>query len=95
MIFWKQDEFTYPVGEPLFIPNPEGVEEDDGIVICSFVDIRPDQKDFLLFLNKDMTELGRATFDQEIPIAYHGVFLKSSSQVQEIQNYPKKSNSDN
>ncbi|CAG7830645.1 unnamed protein product [Allacma fusca] len=33
------------------LPNPEGVEENDGIAVYSIVEIRPDRKDFLLFLN--------------------------------------------
>ncbi|CAG7720071.1 unnamed protein product [Allacma fusca] len=44
-----------PAYLPLYV-HPEGVEEEDGIVICSLVDIRPARKDFLQFSRKNQIQ---------------------------------------
>jgi len=75
---WKENAFNYP-SEPIFIPNPLGTEEDDGVLISSVTDSRPEAQDFLLYLDaKTLTELGRAYFVNRIPTGLHGIFLPSS-----------------
>ena len=69
---WRDTDFYYP-GEVIFIPNPNGKDEDDGILIsaCSNIENGSDEsssKDFLLFVDaKTMKELGRAKFKAHIP----------------------------
>jgi len=65
-------------GEPLFIPNPNGTDEDDGILISPVTNYIVGMDDFLLFLDaKTMKEIGRATFKNKIPPALHGIYLPS------------------
>ena len=50
----------YP-SEPVFVPNPDGVEEDDGIVLSNVVCSNPNQHPFLLILDaKTFNETARA-----------------------------------
>ena len=66
-VAWQGDTFTHP-SEAVFIPNPEATSEDSGLIVASVTDVREDVKDFLLFLDaRNMTEIGRASFDDEVP----------------------------
>lgn len=72
----------YP-GEPIFIPHPESVTEDNGVVlsvVLSF-NISADQPEsFLLFLDAlTFTEVARATLPEPLPFALHGLFLEERS----------------
>jgi len=70
---WTQED-CYPA-ESLFIPNPEGKEEDDGILMSIVLDTKA-QKTFLLILDaKTMTEIGRAVVPQVVPFGFHGNFF--------------------
>ena len=40
----------YP-SEPVFVPNPDGVEEDDGVILSNVVSSNPNQHPFLLILD--------------------------------------------
>jgi torulene dioxygenase len=62
-------------GEPIFVPDPNGTEEDDGVIL-SIVLIGELAKSILIVLNaKDMTELGRAEMETVFPLGFHGVFV--------------------
>lgn len=77
-LVWRESDSYYP-GEPVFIPNPTGVSEDDGVIITGVTDSRTDSSDFLLFLDaRNFQELGRVKFRQNIPTALHGIFLNQS-----------------
>ena len=66
-VAWQGDTFTHP-SEAVFIPNPEATSEDSGLIVASVTDVREDVKDFLLFLDaRNMTEIGRASFDDQVP----------------------------
>ena len=55
-------------GEPIFIPNPESMEEDAGVLMTTCSDVRNGEKDYVIFLDaKTMTELGRAAVAAQIP----------------------------
>ncbi|CAG7723048.1 unnamed protein product, partial [Allacma fusca] len=72
---FKEDEHVFP-GEPYFLPRPNGSDEEDGVVLVPMTNTKDPHKDFLLFLDKDMTEIARATFQNDIPSAFHGIFLR-------------------
>jgi len=73
--FWKDSSYSFP-GEPIFVPNPNGVAEDDGVLISAVTDTRDEASDFVVILDaKSMKELGRAKFKSHIPQALHGLFL--------------------
>lgn len=76
---WKENEFCF-MEEPLFVPNPKGTTEDDGVLLCVVTDVRDEHEDFLIVLNaKNMEELGRAKFKSNLPHGIHGLFLPAGS----------------
>ncbi|MCS4198440.1 carotenoid oxygenase family protein [Salinibacter ruber] len=70
---WDENE-TYP-GEPVFVPDPDGSDEDDGVVLSVVLD--PEAKrSFLLVLDaKSFTERARAEVPHPIPFGFHGQFF--------------------
>ncbi|ODN02416.1 Beta,beta-carotene 15,15'-monooxygenase [Orchesella cincta] len=67
------------LGEPMFIPNPNGTEEDDGIIISCVTRAIHEEKSSLMFLDgKTMKEIARAEFHNFIPLAVHGILLPKS-----------------
>uniref|UniRef100_A0A8C7N4P6 Carotenoid-cleaving dioxygenase, mitochondrial n=1 Tax=Oncorhynchus kisutch TaxID=8019 RepID=A0A8C7N4P6_ONCKI len=61
--------------EPVFIPSPDAVEEDDGVILSVVVTPTEDKSTFLLVLNaKTWEELGRAEVPVNIPYGFHGTF---------------------
>jgi beta,beta-carotene 9',10'-dioxygenase len=63
----------YPT-EPVFVPRPDAVEEDDGVVLSVLLDA-PSRTSFLLVLDAhDLTELARATIPFAIPFGLHGAY---------------------
>ncbi|MDF2577240.1 MAG: lignostilbene-alpha,beta-dioxygenase [Chlamydiales bacterium] len=70
---WYEPE-TYP-GEPIFVSNPMGVQEDDGVVM-SVVLSPKHNKSFLLLLNAtNFVELARVWLPHHNPFALHGNFF--------------------
>ena len=64
-------------GEPVFVPRPNGHEEDDGVIIDIVLDIVK-QNTFLLILDaKNFKEIGRAYAPFTIPIGLHGQFYST------------------
>jgi torulene dioxygenase len=72
-IIWREERCV--PGEPIIVPDPNGTEEDDGVIL-SIVLVGKLAKSMLVVLNaKDMTELGRAEMETAFPIGFHGVFV--------------------
>lgn len=70
---WKCDNCY--VTQPVFIPNPDGLIEDDGVILCVILDSK-EQKSFLLFLDaKNMQEIARAYVPHHIPFTIHSNFF--------------------
>jgi beta,beta-carotene 9',10'-dioxygenase len=64
------------LGEPLFVPNPDGNDEDDGILITCLTRAIEGHKCGIVFIDaKSMTEMARAEFNNFVPLAIHGIFL--------------------
>ncbi|XP_069597554.1 carotenoid-cleaving dioxygenase, mitochondrial isoform X2 [Ranitomeya imitator] len=71
---WKEDGY-YP-SEPIFVPCPNSVEEDDGVILSAVVTPHQDRNIFLLILDaKDFTEIARAEAPVQIPYGFHGIFV--------------------
>ncbi|KAM9299371.1 carotenoid-cleaving dioxygenase, mitochondrial-like [Gastrophryne carolinensis] len=71
---WKEDGY-YP-SEPIFVPHPDSVEEDDGVILSAVLTPHQNKNTFLLILNaKDFTEIGRAEVPVQIPYGFHGIFV--------------------
>lgn len=73
MKVWYQKGY-YP-SEPVFVPSPEAVEEDDGVILSVVLTPTQDKGTFLLVLDaKTFQELGRAEVPVNIPYGFHGTF---------------------
>ncbi|KAJ8397211.1 hypothetical protein AAFF_G00440450 [Aldrovandia affinis] len=69
-----QSEGLYP-SEPVFVPSPDGVEEDDGAILSVVITPTVENGTFLLVLDaKTFEELGRAEVPVNIPYGFHGAF---------------------
>ncbi|KAI6035654.1 carotenoid oxygenase [Pisolithus orientalis] len=61
-------------GEAIFIPNPVGTTEDDGVLLSVVLDGYAD-KSYLLVLDvKTMKEVGRASMDFAVSFGFHGAY---------------------
>lgn len=71
-----QEKGVYP-SEPIFVPNPNGKNEDDGVVVSSIVWAEKETRVGLLILDAvTFTEIARATFETPgpVPKCLHGWF---------------------
>ncbi|KAF9238199.1 carotenoid oxygenase [Melanogaster broomeanus] len=58
-------------GEPIFIPDPDGKDEQDGVLLSV---------SFLLVLDaRTMEELGRASMECAVGLGFHGLYASSTS----------------
>ncbi|XP_054610853.1 carotenoid-cleaving dioxygenase, mitochondrial isoform X2 [Dunckerocampus dactyliophorus] len=65
--------------EPIFVPAPDAVEEDDGVILSVILSPSQDKGTFLLVLNaKTFEELGRANVPVNMPYGFHGTFNASA-----------------
>lgn len=72
---WRGKETQYGA-EPIFVPRPDAIDEDDGVLLVSVADVEDDAPDFLLQIDaKTMQEVGRATIDTPLPCSMHGLFI--------------------
>lgn len=74
MLMWKL-ESGFP-GEAYFVANPNGTDEDDGIILAAVTNYEQGVDDFMVILDaKDLKEIGRVSFKNKIPTALHGIFI--------------------
>ncbi|XP_005093306.1 beta,beta-carotene 15,15'-dioxygenase [Aplysia californica] len=81
MTEWKCDDKHYP-GEPVFVKDPAGTSEDDGVVLCPVLAATTEQSSYLVVLDAaSFKELGRATVppDIKMSVSFHGDFYKRFS----------------
>ncbi|KAF3039388.1 hypothetical protein E8E12_007844 [Didymella heteroderae] len=71
-IFWEQEGHT--PGEPIFVADPEGTEEDDGVLLTVVLDGYVERSYLLVLRAKDLTELGRAEVPGPVAFGFHGAF---------------------
>ena len=72
-IVWCK-EGHYP-SEPIFVPNPEGITEDDGILLSTVLDGNT-EKSYLLMLDANTMETLSVTYAPiRIPFTVHGTFI--------------------
>ncbi|XP_046876932.1 beta,beta-carotene 9',10'-oxygenase-like [Hypomesus transpacificus] len=70
---WYQKGF-FP-SEPVFVPSPDALDEDDGVILSVVLTPSEDKATFLLVLDaKTFEELGRAAVPVNIPYGFHGTF---------------------
>jgi carotenoid cleavage dioxygenase-like enzyme len=72
--FRERDSCYY--SEPIFVSDPEGVSEDDGVLLCQRYDGRNDSSSLLVICAKSMTLLAEAVTGIRNPMDFHGMYLK-------------------
>ncbi len=73
VLIWEEENF-YP-SEPVFIPSPNGEEEDDGVVLSAVLGLKG-QKSFLLVLDgATFKEIARANVESRLLPLIHGEFV--------------------
>lgn len=74
---WYQKGF-FP-SEPAFVPSPDAVEEDDGVILSVVLTPSQDKGAFLLVLDaKSFEELARAYVPVNMAYGFHGIFDASA-----------------
>ena len=62
-------------GEAIFLPHPEGREEDEGILLSVVLD-GTRGKSYLLILDaREFTEVGRAEMESVVGFGFHGAHV--------------------
>ncbi|KAK6353164.1 hypothetical protein TWF696_005152 [Orbilia brochopaga] len=70
--YWEQH--GHSPSEPIFVANPNGTDEDDGVLLTVVLDGSA-EKSYLLMLNaKDLTEIARAEMETVVSFGFHGTF---------------------
>ncbi len=64
----------YP-GEPVFVPAPHAVEEDEGVVLSVVLDARHNTSFLLVLDGRTFSEVARAAAPHRIPFGFHGEFF--------------------
>ncbi|KAF2873958.1 carotenoid oxygenase [Massariosphaeria phaeospora] len=71
-IFWETEGHT--PGEAVFIADPQGQKEDDGVLLSVVLDGFK-EKSYLLVLDaRDLTEMGRAEMQGPMAFGFHGAY---------------------
>ncbi|HVL52538.1 MAG TPA: carotenoid oxygenase family protein [Actinomycetota bacterium] len=78
---WQEDG-CFP-GEPIFVPEPDAVEEDDGVLLSVVLDSAASSSFLLVVDARTMQELGRAGLPHHVPFSLGGEFFPTD----EIQHY--------
>ncbi|MFZ1401188.1 MAG: carotenoid oxygenase family protein, partial [Candidatus Promineifilaceae bacterium] len=69
---WHQP-LQYP-SEPVFVPNPNGTAEDDGVVLANVYDANTNSSYLLVLDGQSFTQMARGDLNFRIPFDYHGWF---------------------
>jgi torulene dioxygenase len=71
-IFWEVEGHT--PGEAIFVADPEGKTEDDGVLLTVVLDGYVDKSYLLVLDAKDLTEVGRAEMHGPMSFGFHGAY---------------------
>lgn len=69
---WDHPE-TY-TGEPLFVPNPEGDAEDDGVIVTVVLNTEAEASELLVLDAADFSEHAKGRLPAALPFGFHGQF---------------------
>ncbi len=64
-------------GEPVFVADPEGSAEDDGVLLSIVLDGERGNSFLLVLDARDLSELARAEVPHHIPFGFHGQFARA------------------
>jgi carotenoid cleavage dioxygenase-like enzyme len=65
----------YP-GEPVFVPAPAAINEDDGLILSVVLDSNIENSFLLILDASSFTEIGRAIVPHALPFGFHGQFFE-------------------
>lgn len=73
--FWSAAPRGF-AGEPVFVPRPQGGDEDEGWVITLVFDAERDRSEFVILDAKDLTQkpVARLRLKHHVPYGLHGTF---------------------
>jgi len=66
------DDLTF--GEPVFVPHPDGIEEDDGVLLTVGTSARVPGSELTIWDARTLETLARITVPIVIPLGFHGSF---------------------
>ncbi|CDF36963.1 unnamed protein product [Chondrus crispus] len=69
---WTKDNCV--AGEPIFVPDPQGTREDDGVLLVVVLDSLKETSALVVLDAHQMTEVATATVPQAVPLGFHGKF---------------------
>jgi beta,beta-carotene 9',10'-dioxygenase len=72
---WRATD-CYP-GEPVFVREPGGTDEDAGVVLSVVLDVAAGRSFLLVLDARSFEELARAEAPHHIPFGFHGQFVRS------------------
>jgi beta-carotene 15,15'-monooxygenase len=62
-------------GEPIFVPDPAGDREDDGVVLTVALDNDADVSRLVVLDGRTFEERARATLPHQVPFDFHGRYF--------------------
>ena len=65
-------------GEPIFLADPDGVDEDDGVCLSVVLDGTKGKSHLLVLDAKTFEEVGRAEMEVMVPFGFHGTHFAGS-----------------
>jgi beta-carotene 15,15'-monooxygenase len=63
------------LGEPIFVPRPDGDAEDAGVVLTVALDRDAERSELVVLSGETMTEVARASLPHAVPFDFHGRFF--------------------
>ncbi|KAL9603058.1 MAG: hypothetical protein Q9219_001422 [cf. Caloplaca sp. 3 TL-2023] len=72
----KRIQHSQSPGEPIFVPDPEGKEEDDGVLLSVVLDGKSEKSYLLVMDAKTFEEIGRAEMGFAVTFGFHGHFVQ-------------------
>jgi torulene dioxygenase len=81
MIYWD-NEIGHTPGEPVFVANPEGKSEDDGVLLSVVLNGVTGTSYLLCLDARDLKELGRAEVGVAVGFGFHGAYVGDKGVVQ-------------
>jgi torulene dioxygenase len=76
-VYWE--EHGHSPGEAIFIPNPDGSEEDDGVLLSVVLDGFRDRSYLLCLDAKTMKEVGKAEVPGVVGFGFHGTHFGNNT----------------
>jgi carotenoid cleavage dioxygenase-like enzyme len=73
---WSEPD-CFPA-EPVFVPHPDGVEEDEGVLLSIVLDANRETSVLLVLDAATLQEIARAEVPHHIPHHFHGGFTSKS-----------------